>query len=100
LIRPEGYAQIGSDVEAFFWQSAVTVYGVAPFCFAPLPLFEIARVLVRLNHVARFIVNANHGRTLVLLAIPTSSKRSSTRRREKTKRERKQLALRTLNLEF
>jgi hypothetical protein len=25
-----------------------------------LPLFEIARVLVRLNHVASFIVNANH----------------------------------------
>ena len=24
-------------------------------------LFEIARVLVRLNQVARFIVNANHG---------------------------------------
>jgi hypothetical protein len=23
--------------------------------------FEISRVLVRLNHVARFIVNANHG---------------------------------------
>src|SRR5260370_32879218 len=25
------------------------------------PLFEVARVLVRFNHVARFIVNANHG---------------------------------------
>jgi hypothetical protein len=24
------------------------------------PLFEITRVLVRLNHVASFIVNANH----------------------------------------
>jgi hypothetical protein len=24
------------------------------------PLFEIALVLVRLNHIARFIVNANH----------------------------------------
>jgi hypothetical protein len=24
-------------------------------------LFEIARVLVRLDHVARFIVNADHG---------------------------------------
>jgi hypothetical protein len=24
------------------------------------PLFEIARVLVRLDHVARFIVNADH----------------------------------------
>jgi hypothetical protein len=24
-------------------------------------LFELARVLVRLNHIARFIVNANHG---------------------------------------
>jgi len=26
-----------------------------------LPLFEIARVLVRVDHVASFIVNANHG---------------------------------------
>jgi hypothetical protein len=26
-----------------------------------LRLFEIASVLVRLDHVARFIVNANHG---------------------------------------
>jgi hypothetical protein len=26
-----------------------------------LPLFEIARVLVRFNHIASFIVNANHG---------------------------------------
>jgi len=25
-----------------------------------LPLFEIARVLVRFDHVARFIINANH----------------------------------------
>jgi len=25
------------------------------------PLFEIARVLVRLDHVASFIVNTNHG---------------------------------------
>ncbi|SRR6266581_1081330 len=29
--------------------------------FMSLPLFEIARVLVRLDHVAWFIVNANHG---------------------------------------
>src|SRR5260370_11273469 len=27
------------------------------------PLFKIARVLVRFDHVARFIVNANHGST-------------------------------------
>jgi hypothetical protein len=26
------------------------------------PLFELARVLVRLDHVASFIVNADHGR--------------------------------------
>jgi hypothetical protein len=43
-------------------QSAVTLHRVAAFCFAPrLPLFEVALVLVRLNHVASFIVNANHG---------------------------------------
>jgi len=28
---------------------------------ALLPLFETARVLVRLDHVSRCIVNANHG---------------------------------------
>jgi hypothetical protein len=28
---------------------------------ASSPLFELSRVLVRFNHVARFIVNANHG---------------------------------------
>jgi hypothetical protein len=28
---------------------------------ANLPLFELARVLVRFDHVVRFIVNANHG---------------------------------------
>jgi hypothetical protein len=27
----------------------------------PSPLFEITRVLVCLDHVARFIVNSNHG---------------------------------------
>jgi hypothetical protein len=31
------------------------------FCFGPpLRFFERARLLVRLNHVARLIVNANH----------------------------------------
>jgi hypothetical protein len=27
----------------------------------PLRFFELARVFLRLDHVARFIVNANHG---------------------------------------
>jgi hypothetical protein len=35
-----------------------TPYCVAAFCFARLPLFEIALVLVRFDHVASFIVNA------------------------------------------
>ena len=26
-----------------------------------LPIFEVARVLVRFDHIARCIVNANHG---------------------------------------
>jgi hypothetical protein len=30
-------------------------------CTAISPLLELALVLVRLDHVARFIVNANHG---------------------------------------
>jgi hypothetical protein len=39
------------------------LHPVAAFWFMPLrsPLFELARVLVRLGHVARFIVNTNHG---------------------------------------
>ena len=42
-----------------------------------LPVFEIARVLVRLDHVARFIVNANHKIllfTLSSLSSPCSEK--------------------------
>jgi hypothetical protein len=34
---------------------------VAAFCFAGSPFFEIALALVRFDHVACFIVNANHG---------------------------------------
>jgi hypothetical protein len=34
---------------------------VAAFCLPRAGLFEIARVLVRLIHIARFIENANHG---------------------------------------
>ena len=41
-------------------QLAVTLHRVAAFCFTRSRLFEIARVLVRFDHVARFIVNANH----------------------------------------
>jgi hypothetical protein len=33
---------------------------VAAFCFNTSPLFEIALVLVRFDHVARAIVKANH----------------------------------------
>jgi hypothetical protein len=33
---------------------------VAAFCFARSPRFELARVLVRLDDIASFIVNANH----------------------------------------
>jgi hypothetical protein len=37
------------------------LHRVAAFCFAPRsPLFEIALVFVRFNHVACVIVNANH----------------------------------------
>jgi hypothetical protein len=37
------------------------LHRVAAFCFPGLRFFELARVLVRLNHVARFNVNANDG---------------------------------------
>src|SRR2546430_15041251 len=38
-------------------QSAVTLHRVAAFCS---PLCEVANVLVCLDHVASFIINANH----------------------------------------
>jgi hypothetical protein len=31
------------------------------FCFTSSPLFEIALVLMRLDHIVRLIVNADHG---------------------------------------
>jgi hypothetical protein len=38
------------------------LHRVAAVCFAlRLPLFEITRVLVRIDHAASFIVDANHG---------------------------------------
>jgi hypothetical protein len=33
---------------------------MAAFCLPRSPLFEIAHVLVRFDHVASFIVNADH----------------------------------------
>ena len=33
------------------------------------PVFEIARILVRFNHLASFIVNTNHGTVRVLKPI-------------------------------
>lgn len=34
---------------------------MAAFCFASLAFFELSGVFVRLDHIASFIVNANHG---------------------------------------
>ena len=43
-------------------QSAVTLRSAAADCVREfLPLLEIALMLVRLDHVVRRIVNANHG---------------------------------------
>jgi hypothetical protein len=42
-------------------QLAVVLHHVTAFCFGSCsPLLEIALVLVRFNHVANGIVNANH----------------------------------------
>jgi len=41
-------------------RSAVMLSGVAAFVLPGSPLFEIARVLVRFDHVTSFIVNADH----------------------------------------
>ena len=45
----------------------VRLHRVAAFCLPRLRLFELARVLVRLNHVASFIVNANHSASEIRL---------------------------------
>ena len=39
-------------------QSAVTLQRVAAFCFTRSRLFEVARVLVRLDHVAGYMSGA------------------------------------------
>jgi predicted trehalose synthase len=57
------------------------------------PLFEIARVLVRFDHVASFIVNANHSITAF------DSCRRTEQRRRYMKRDRHDL-LRTFDASF
>ena len=42
-------------------QSGLLTLTVTTESVSLLPLFETARVLVRLDHVSRCIVNANHG---------------------------------------
>ncbi len=45
------------------------------FLFLPrLPLFELARVLVRYYHVASFIVNANHGAMCTAIELRISNR--------------------------
>jgi hypothetical protein len=49
-------------------QIAVTLHRVAAFCFTRAqrsPLSELARVLLRLDHVACFIVNASGSREIL-----------------------------------
>jgi hypothetical protein len=43
------------------YQSAVTLRRMAAFCSMRSRLFELARVLVRLDHFARSIINATQG---------------------------------------
>jgi hypothetical protein len=42
-------------------QDAKDQSGIAQAARQNSPFFELAHLLVRLDHVARFIVNANHG---------------------------------------
>jgi hypothetical protein len=62
----EGCPQWRPSLSQQLSQSAVTLHRLAAFCFAleqasRSRLLEIAFVLVRLDHVACVIVNANHG---------------------------------------
>jgi hypothetical protein len=59
-ILPRSAVLIQSQVEFIFNRNKRWLTHIAATVNA-LRLFEIARVLVRLNHVASFIVNANEG---------------------------------------
>ena len=51
------------ELDSLISQSAVTLHCVAAFCFGRgSPVFEIANVFVRLDHVAGIIVNQNKHR--------------------------------------
>jgi hypothetical protein len=47
----------------YHYQSAVTLRRMAAFYFMCSRLFELARVVVRLDHVAGHFVNTNHSVT-------------------------------------
>jgi hypothetical protein len=42
------------------WSGEISRHSITGTVSRRLPLFKIARVIVRLDHVARIIVNANH----------------------------------------
>ena len=56
---PSPKPDAGRSISNF--QSAAILHRLAAFCFPGLRFFELVRVLVCLNHVARFKVNANDG---------------------------------------
>ena len=56
LQKKSVYLGIGHDYE-FYWMRGA--FSLVNMCVV-LPLFEIASVVVCFNHIARFIVNANH----------------------------------------
>jgi len=65
------------------------------FLFLPrLPLFELARVLVRYYHVASFIVNANHGAMCTAVELPISNRISRIPKRLEVRRPLREVWLR------
>jgi hypothetical protein len=56
------YCGSDSSIEATYFAISRHVLSRGGFLFrSALPVFELARVLVRVDHVASFVVNANHG---------------------------------------
>jgi hypothetical protein len=60
LQAAEFFAELDNVVPESIQGRALIEMTLIAYARPPLPFFEIARVFIRLDHVARFIVNANH----------------------------------------
>jgi hypothetical protein len=59
--RLDAISVVGALLHCAYFFGMFYLFPAFRFGGSDLRLFEIARVLVRVNHVARFIINADHG---------------------------------------